>query len=352
MDALVLLKNDHQSVSTLFTRFEAAGDAAFTTKREIVDRIIDELSVHAAIEEQVFYPALRRDIPSTESQVLESLEEHHVVKWLLAELEDLPADDERFTAKTTVLIENVRHHVEEEEDDLFPKVRRALSSQQLEQLGQTLAQAKAVVPHRPHPRTPDTPPANLVVGPAAELVDRATDGAKEAAGSVATLVGEQAEADGEAVADAVTSAVDGARHAASSAAGAVRRTARKSASSSDKVARTAKATARKSAAAAKTSGRKTTGTAKTGASKSATAAKTGARKTTRTAKTSARKTTGTAKAGARKTTRAAKTGARKTTRAAKTSARTTKRSATSSVNGTARTAKAGARKAVAASRGR
>ena len=126
MDAITLLRTDHRSVEKLFKRFEKAGDGALVEKRTIVDGIVEELSVHASVEEQVFYPVCRATVPGVEDLTLESLEEHHVVKWLLAELDGLDADAERFEAKATVLIEMVRHHVEEEESDLFPKVRAAL----------------------------------------------------------------------------------------------------------------------------------------------------------------------------------------------------------------------------------
>ena len=89
MDAITLLRNDHKTVEQLFKRFEKAGDRAYVQKREIVDRIIEELSVHAAIEELVFYPVARATVPGTEDIALESLEEHHIVKWLLSELADL-----------------------------------------------------------------------------------------------------------------------------------------------------------------------------------------------------------------------------------------------------------------------
>src|ERR1700722_494466 len=126
MDAITQLKADHKAVEALFKRFEKAGDGARAAKGDIADRIIEELSVHAAIEEQVFYPSVRREVEGVEDQVLESLEEHHIAKWVLSELDGMDPSDERFDAKVTVLIESVRHHVEEEEQDLFPAVRAAL----------------------------------------------------------------------------------------------------------------------------------------------------------------------------------------------------------------------------------
>src|SRR5215471_6628704 len=125
MDAITLLEDDHQTVEQLFQRYEKAGERAFAEKRSIVDRFTEGLSVHAAIEEQLFYPVIRETVPGSEDMALESLEEHHIVKWLLSELERTAPDDERFDAKVTVLIENVRHHVREE-DDLFPRVRDEL----------------------------------------------------------------------------------------------------------------------------------------------------------------------------------------------------------------------------------
>ena len=121
MDAITMLKEDHQAVERLFKRFEKAGDRAFAEKRRLADQIIESLSKHAVIEEQVFYPVARATVPGTEDVVLESLEEHHIVKWVLSELDGMDPADERFDAKMTVLIENVRHHVKEEEQDFFPR---------------------------------------------------------------------------------------------------------------------------------------------------------------------------------------------------------------------------------------
>src|SRR3954463_13266685 len=106
MNALALLKSDHANVEALFKEFEALEPDDMTGRRRVVDHIIEQLSVHAAIEEMVFYPAVREANEEARSDVLESLEEHHVVKWLLSELESLPPAHERFDAKVTVVIEN------------------------------------------------------------------------------------------------------------------------------------------------------------------------------------------------------------------------------------------------------
>ncbi len=172
MHALTLLKNDHRKVEALFKAFENADARA--KKASLVKQIIQELSIHAAVEEQVFYPAIREAMAdSDEDMVLEALEEHHIVKWVLSELEKMTPADERFDAKVKVLCENVDHHVKEEERELFKKVRKALDTKKLNELGRAMEAAKKVAPKRPNPRAPDTPPARLVAPIGAGLVDRA-----------------------------------------------------------------------------------------------------------------------------------------------------------------------------------
>ena len=178
MDAVTLLRNDHKTVEGLFKKFEKTGPNAHKTRQDLVEKIIEELSIHAAIEEQVLYPAAREAVPDATDEVLEALEEHHIVKWVLSELDSMEPTDERFQAKVTVLIENVRHHVEEEEQELFPELRKAMKRKDLEELAQALEKAKQVAPTHPHPRAPDTPPGNLVAGVAAGAVDRAQDTGK------------------------------------------------------------------------------------------------------------------------------------------------------------------------------
>ena len=175
MDAITLLKNDHKTVEALFKKFEKLGDGGEKQKKQIVAQIIKELSVHAAIEEQVFYPAVRKAVKQAEDDILEALEEHHIVKWTLSELDGLSPREERFDAKVTVLMESVRHHVKEEEQDLFPKVTKKIDKRGLEALGKAMETAKKVVPSRPHPRSPDTPPGNVIVGLGASMLDKAKD---------------------------------------------------------------------------------------------------------------------------------------------------------------------------------
>ena len=153
MDAIALLKADHADVEKLFKRFESLGPRAKKTKQDIAKKTIEALSKHAAVEEQLLYPIVRERMPEEDDLVLEALEEHHVAKWVLSELDGLTPDDERFDAKYTVLAESVRHHIEEEEGELFPKLRKEFTESELDGLGQRLAEAKKTAPAKPHPRS-------------------------------------------------------------------------------------------------------------------------------------------------------------------------------------------------------
>lgn len=189
MNAIELLIDDHRRVEKLFKRYEKLGDRATATKAKLVEEMITELSIHAGIEETVYYPQVREDMPEIEDEVLESLEEHHLVKTVLAELDHMSPDDERFDAKVKVLTENVRHHVQEEEKEWFPRVRKALSTDELNELGVQLDAARTIVPKRPHPHAPDTPPGNLAASAFSVPLDLARMGSKRVLGKVGSLLG-------------------------------------------------------------------------------------------------------------------------------------------------------------------
>lgn len=174
MDAITLLTHDHRDVEKLFKRFAKTGDRAHKTRRDLVDRMIRELAIHAAIEEQIFYPRLRDEGRRIEDEVLEGLEEHHLIKEVLADLDGMSPEAERFEARVTVLMEQVRHHVEEEEGEMFPHARRALRPAELRDLGEAMQAAKVIAPTRAHPNAPDEPPANMA-NSAVAAVDRARD---------------------------------------------------------------------------------------------------------------------------------------------------------------------------------
>lgn len=186
MDAITLLKQDHKTVEQLFKSFEKAGDRAIATRRRLVEQMIRELSIHASIEELVFYPAVKGISGDLQDHVLESLEEHHVLKWLCSEIDGLDPEDERFCPKVTVLVENVRHHVKEEEQEFFPLVREALGRKVLGELGELLETAKKTAPTRPHPKAPDEPPGNVLAAPLSGLIDRARSAGSSALSRRAT----------------------------------------------------------------------------------------------------------------------------------------------------------------------
>lgn len=148
-DAIVLLKQDHKEIRRLFRDFQQAGDDATVTKGKLVDKIIELLTVHTYVENEVLYPRVRELLPDLEDDILESYEEHHVADVLVVELAAMKPTDERFDAKTTVLIENVEHHIEEEEQDWFPKVREGLGRKTLQQIGVELQAARKKAPKRP-----------------------------------------------------------------------------------------------------------------------------------------------------------------------------------------------------------
>src|SRR3712207_3937707 len=146
-DAIVLLKEDHKTVKRLFKEFQSASGS--TRKAKLVEEILAELTVHTYIENEVMYPEVRQLLPDLEDDVLESYEEHHVADVLCMELSTMKPDDEHFDAKTTVLIENVEHHIEEEEQEWFPKVREGLSRKQLQEIGAEMEKARKKAPKRP-----------------------------------------------------------------------------------------------------------------------------------------------------------------------------------------------------------
>ena len=298
MDAITLLKSDHQTVEQLFKRFEQAGERAHVQKRQIVDRIIEELSVHAAIEEQVFYPVARAAVPDTETIALESLEEHHIVKWLLSELVDMAPSHERFTAKVTVLMENVRHHVKEEENDFFPKVRAQLGRNELGELGDALAEAKKTAPTKPHPRTPDAGPANAVAGAINGVVDRvgnnlsgiAQGGVTAAQDLIARMTGSDRQKVSPTGSSATRTRAAEVRSAVAAAADGAVDTVRSVKTGAATTAKAAQSGAKGTATSAKKATAATATTAKRAATTTARSARSAAEKTVATAKRSAKRT--------------------------------------------------------------
>ncbi len=150
-DAIVLLKNDHKEMRKLFKAFQNTGDDAKAKQAKLVDQILELLAVHTYIENEGMYPRTRELLPDLEDDILESYEEHHVADVLCLELASMTPADERFVAKTTVLIESVEHHMEEEEDVWFPQVREGIGRKQLQEIGAEMIELKKKAPRRPTP---------------------------------------------------------------------------------------------------------------------------------------------------------------------------------------------------------
>jgi hemerythrin superfamily protein len=148
-DAIVMLKDDHKRIKALFKQFRAAGPDATKRKGSLVGKILEELTVHTYIENEGMYPQVRRLVPDLEDDVLESYEEHHVADVLCLELAAMSPDAERFDAKVSVLIENVTHHIHEEESDWFPKVRAALGRKELSRIGADMLELRKAAPRSP-----------------------------------------------------------------------------------------------------------------------------------------------------------------------------------------------------------
>lgn len=137
MKATTLLKKQHQEVKGLFRKVDKTEDPS--VREDLMAQIIEKLTVHSTIEEEIFYPAVRGlGSQRTEDTILEALEEHHVVKLVLGELPTVDPEDEHFSAKMTVLSELVEHHADEEEDEMFPMAMK-LGDAELESLGLKMA---------------------------------------------------------------------------------------------------------------------------------------------------------------------------------------------------------------------
>jgi len=166
-DAIQLLTTDHAEVEAMFVRIEAGG-----ADDELVQDVVRELSVHAAVEEQILYPVMRKALPDGETFVHQAIAEHQQVKEALAGIEKAGPPPER-EPLLRQLMADVRHHVEEEEAELFPKLRASIGREELARMGAKLASARKMAPTHPRPHAPNTPPGNIVGGIAAAVVDKA-----------------------------------------------------------------------------------------------------------------------------------------------------------------------------------
>jgi hemerythrin-like domain-containing protein len=141
MDAIALLKDDHDRMKKLLDELEGTTERGVKTRERLFTRVKEELTVHEAIEEEIFYPALREH-PKTKEITLEAYEEHHVVNLVMVEIDGLPYDDEQWGAKFTVMKENIEHHIEEEEGEMFKQARQVFDRDELEALGERMRSRK------------------------------------------------------------------------------------------------------------------------------------------------------------------------------------------------------------------
>ena len=142
MNALTLLQRDHETVKGLLRQLEPTTERATKTRTELFDKIKTELTVHEIIEEEIFYPTLKQH-PKAKDIVLEAYEEHDVVDTLMGELAAMPVEDETWGPKAKVMIENIEHHIEEEEGEMFDKARQVFDREELEELGKAMEARKA-----------------------------------------------------------------------------------------------------------------------------------------------------------------------------------------------------------------
>ncbi len=142
MDAIALLKRDHDKVKSILAELEPTTERAEKTRTELFAKLKTELTVHEIIEEEIFYPTLKQH-PKAREIVLEGYEEHNVVDTVMGELEALPVDDETWGPKCKVMIENIEHHIEEEEGEMFRKARQVFDQAELDQLGEAMEARKA-----------------------------------------------------------------------------------------------------------------------------------------------------------------------------------------------------------------
>ncbi len=173
-DMIDVLIADHREVDALFTELERGGQSPEQRKR-LVSVVIAELVRHSVAEEQYLYPTTREVLPDGDAEADHEIREHAEAEQMMKELEGLEVDDPRFDQTLASLISSIRHHISDEEGDLFPRLRQACSPAKLRELGRLIEAVKQLAPTRPHPSAPDTPPWNKILDPSAGLVDRIRD---------------------------------------------------------------------------------------------------------------------------------------------------------------------------------
>lgn len=173
-DLIAVILEDHRRFKAVFAELErpaAEGDG----RKDLVDHVIAELVRHEVAEEQFMYPAARSRLADGDELADHELEEHAGAEEVMKELEGLGPEDPRFEGLVARMVEDVRHHMDEEEQHLLPRLREACDEEELQHLGYQVLAAKEFAPTRPHPHAPDTPPANLLLGPGVGFIDKIRD---------------------------------------------------------------------------------------------------------------------------------------------------------------------------------
>jgi hemerythrin superfamily protein len=166
------IMTDHREIEAVFSQIEGGSDDG---KRDLVEHVIAELVRHSVAEEQYLYPTARRVLPDGDELADHELEEHAEAEEIMKAIEKADAQDAEFDELVGKLIDEVRHHIQEEEGKLLPKLRAACDAAELDELGEKFEKSKKMAPTRPHPSAPDRPPANKILGPGVGLIDRMRD---------------------------------------------------------------------------------------------------------------------------------------------------------------------------------
>ena len=174
-DPITALVDDHRRTEALFAEFQSSSGVE---ARDLLQDIVRELSIHAAVEEQALYPAMRQSLPNGDEKVDHAIDEHQQVKEILVELDGAEPGDQDVASRVRALAESVEKHVSEEEKELFPALRDALGPAALTEMAIVAEKARGAAPTRPHPHAPSSGAAQAVAGTVAGVVDKARDTAR------------------------------------------------------------------------------------------------------------------------------------------------------------------------------
>ncbi|GAA2355072.1 hemerythrin domain-containing protein [Nonomuraea africana] len=174
-DVVAVLVTDHREVEQMFTQLQQMVGDIGERAQMLAEKVVIELVRHSVAEEEYLYPAVREHVPGGDQLADTELAEHAEAEQTMKRLEGLEPSDAEFWPTLEQLMAQIRHHIQGEEDDLFPRLRESCSQEQLIELGGKIQQAKKMAPTRPHPAAPDTPPGNKLLAPGTGLVDRMRD---------------------------------------------------------------------------------------------------------------------------------------------------------------------------------